>query len=101
MSQYSYGAKIYAPMAAGDFKWTYAVGFTGYLRTITRGTETKANAHFRTPPVLFSPQCYLLFIKIRASRFVCGSQALPWQPAQPRLPRGTQRNSLSAAAFLP
>ena len=36
------------PIAAGDFKWGYAVTFTGYLRTVTMGLEGTEKPGFRS-----------------------------------------------------
>ena len=46
------------------------------------------------------PQLFVLY-KIRASHFVQIPQTLPVQLTQSRLPCGTQKVPLSAAAFLP
>lgn len=46
-------------------------------------------------------QYQVLYYEIRASHFVQVSQTLPVQLTRSRLPHGTQKIPLSAAAFLP
>jgi hypothetical protein len=41
MSQYSYGGKAYAPSPPGDFKWAYAVTFTGTCERNKKGDKAK------------------------------------------------------------
>jgi len=51
-------------------------------------------------PIKSSPKLGELFkINDRAPAFDPFSQALPWQLAQARLPRGTRKNLLTAASF--